>query len=280
MTIKDCEDCPEMVVVPAGSFVMGSDGPAPDGTPADIAASQRPAHTVTIAKPFAVSRTEITRAQYEAFVRATNRSDAERCFVWNEIAGKWENTPGVTWRAPGFAQRPDEPAVCVSWTDAVDYASWLTQTTGQTYRLLSESEWEYAAQSSPQPCAANVSDQTRKTIHRKAETLDARAFFGCSDGYAFTAPVGRFPANGFGLHDMTGNVWEWIADCHNESYRGAPPDGSAWLTGDCTERGNRGGSWADPIWRTRPTLREWDPAGGRYVINGIRVARDLAAPQP
>lgn len=274
--LKDCADCPEMVVVPAGSFVMGNDGPSPGGTPADIAASERPAHKVSIAQPFAVSRTEITRAQYEAFVRATNRPDGERCFVWNEIAAKWENTFGITWRAPGFAQAPDEPVVCVSWHDAADYAAWLAQTTGQPYRLLSEAEWEYAAHGAPlQPCAANVSDQTRKVIHRKAETLDARAFFACTDGFAFTAPVGRFAANGFGLHDMTGNVWEWVADCLNPTYDGAPADGSAWLSGACAQRGNRGGSWADPTWRARPTLREWDPAGGRYVITGIRVARDL-----
>ena len=290
--IRDCADCPEMIVIPAGRVQVGSVARElqDEGSPLEVRAMEVPRHPVVIRRPIAVGRFEVTRREYAAFVNATGRTDGENCFVWNTESTAWEKTAGVTWRSPGFSQADDEPAVCVSWEDARDYARWLAGRTGKGYRLLSEAEWEYAARAGGEgvrPWAsgrsdgradacryANVSDQDRVAVHRNPGA-DPQASFGCRDGYVFTAPVGRFRPNAFGLFDMIGNVWEWTEDCEHPDYVGAPADGRPWLTGDCGQRSNRGGSWGDPMWRVRSALREWDPPGGRYVINGIRVAREL-----
>jgi formylglycine-generating enzyme required for sulfatase activity len=274
-----------MVVVPAGTIAIGSvpGDPAAAGTPADVAIMEHPRHQVRIARPFAVSRTEITRGAYAAFVAATGRPDGETCYAWSVAAGAWQNQGDLTWRAPGFPQRDDEPVVCVSWDDAAAYAAWLSALTRRPYRLLSEAEWEYAARAGKPAarygdgalCAiANVSDRTRAGQHGLSQSESVTA--PCDDGFVATSPVATFVANAFGLHDMLGNVWEWTADCAHDSYEGAPQDGSVWVDGgDCKQRSNRGGAWADPPWRVRSALREWDPPAGRYVINGIRVARDI-----
>lgn len=283
---KDCEDCPAMKVVPAGKALIGSRGPSPEGTPIEVSRAERPAHQVIFSEPFAVGVYEITRTQFAVFADATNMPDGERCFVWDDKAGEWDNRTGVTWRNPGFAQSSEHPVVCVSWDDATSYTRWLGEVTGASYRLLSETEWEYAARARtamPWPWGskrdeaclhANVNDYTRIDLD-SGLTNDTGSVFQCRDGVHFTAPVGSFAPNAFGLFDMIGNVWEWTADCFNTSYNGAPDNESAWTTGDCTQRINRGGSWADPPWRTRSAVREWDPPHGRYAIHGFRVAKDL-----
>ncbi len=265
-SFRDCDLCPQMVRVPSGESVTGADADAlvEAGVPRDVAEAAWPRQTRRVDHAFAAGVTEVTRAQYAAFVADTGRADGARCFVWDETTAAWDNRAGVTWRDPGFVQAHDHPVVCVSWDDALAYANWLADITGQSYRLLSEREWAYAAQSGRGPpwdsglasaCAwANVNDVTRGI----GET------FSCDDGFAATAPVGSFPANAFGLHDMSGNVWEWVSDCFKSS-----DDGS------CAQRVNRGGSFADPPWRLHPAVREWDPPHGRYALHGFRVAREI-----
>ena len=155
------------------------------------------------------------------------------------------------WRSPGFRQTDREPVVCVNWEDARAYTRWLSKKTGKRYRLLSEAEWEYAArggkrtsyywgEASWKECAhANGADRTFKKRYRNYPFKVAS----CRDDFVQTAPVGSISANGFGLHDIMGNVKKWVADCWNRNYRGAPADGSAWAGGDCSKRVTRGGSW-------------------------------------
>ena len=150
--------------------------------------------------------------------------------------GEWKERSGRSWRNPGFSQTDGHPVVCVNWTDAKVYVGWLSGKTGEGYRLLSESEWEYVARAGTGTARYWWGDE----IGRNRANCD-----GCGSRWdnRQTAPVGSFSANGFGLYDVHGNVWEWVEDCRNESYAGAPTDGSAWESGDCSRRVLRGGSW-------------------------------------
>lgn len=285
---RDCTACPEIVVVPAGSAQIGSSEAegAREGVPEHVQAQEKPAHTVVIPKPFGVGRTEVTKADYAAFVMATGRRDSDGCIVWHDDNGKWLHTEGMSWRDPGFAQTENDPVVCITWFDAMAYLDWLSERAGKRYRLLTEAEWEYAARAGTQTtrpwgdgrenaCAhANVSDLTRVAPH-PILTGEPDKVFGCRDGYDFTAPVGTFPPNDFGLQDMVGNVWEWLSDCANESYQGAPADGSPWTSGDCSRRAYRGGSWYDPPRNLRVARRVWVKAEDGVSLRGMRVARDL-----
>src|SRR5262249_14598581 len=184
--------CPTMIVVPAGRFMMGS--PA---TEKDRAPNEGPQHQVTIAKPFAVGRTEVTFAQWDACV-AAGACDAARDSTWG---------------------RGDRPAINVTWDDAERYAAWLSGMTGKAYRLLSEAEWEYAARAGSETQFSFGDDDSRLG--------DYAWYFANSERKS--QPVGGKAANAFGLHDMHGNVFEWVEDHWHESYEGAPSDGSAWL---------------------------------------------------
>ena len=268
---RDCPECPELVVVPPGSFRMGS--PAWEEGRWD---DEGPARRVTIAEPFAVGAREVTRGEFARFVSATGRSMGDSCWTWED--GEWESRSGRNWRSPGFRQGDDHPVVCVNWDDARAYVDWLSGETGQGYRLLSESEWEYAARSGTS--TARYWGESESGQCRYANGADASTDFGwrtgCDDGYSRTAPVGSFEANGFGLHDMSGNVWEWVEDCWNENYAGAPGDGSAWESGNCSARVLRGGSWYSDPWGLRSALRVRSGSGFRISGYGFRVARTLA----
>ena len=171
--------------------------------------------------------------------------------------------------------------VCVSYEDAQHYVEWLSKETKQNYRLMSESEWEYAARAGTttsrywgngeqEACRhANVADRTSKQKYNWTTTFD------CEDGYAETAPVGTFKANGFGLQDMLGNVSEWVEDCYNKTYDGAPRDGSAWVAGSCSSRVIRGGGWGSKPQVVRSAFRNGNTPGYRIVNLGFRVARTL-----
>jgi formylglycine-generating enzyme required for sulfatase activity len=278
-----------MVVVPAGSFTMGS----PDaerrwyvemGAKEEWASWETPQHRVTIARPFAVGSHEVTRGQYAAFVKDTNRGAGDGCFIWTGTEWKEEASRG--WRDPGFPQDDRHPVACVSWDDAKAYVEWLGRKTGKGYRLLSESEWEYAARAgttaarywgddreNAEGCGyANTSDQTRAGAHNL--TRQKTDIFMCEDGHVHTAPAGSFKANPFGLHDMLGNVWEWVEDCWHGSYAGAPSDGSAWTAGgNCGQRVLRGGSWINVPRILRAASRVWIGTGYRNFDAGFRVAR-------
>ena len=272
--ITDCVHCPLMVVVPGGQFSMG----APEGE-AGRFPEEGPTHTVTVAS-FAVSRTPITRAQYAAFVEATGRADAAGCNSMND-EGEWRPAPNLSWRAPGFEQNDNHPAVCVSWEDAQAYVAWLRQRTGLHYRLLSEAEFEYAARAGAATTFPWGAEPGDVCVHANGFDLAARRAhpdwpsLDCDDRYAFTAPVGAFRANAFGLFDMTGNVFQWTEDCFGESYANAPTDGSAQTSEGCVARVIRGGSWLNGTRGLRAAMRDRDRPQDRYTNIGIRIARDL-----
>lgn len=285
-SFRECETCPEMVVVPAGSFTMGSPDDEKDRDEVNNR-DESPQHQVTIKRPFAVGKFEVTRDQFANFVTETRYNAGADCWTFEQESG--EPRPGRSFRNPGYEQNGSHPAACLNWKDAKAYVGWLSRKTGKRYRLLSEAEWEYAARGrttvGPAPrfhfgddekamCRyGNVADQTAEKTIPGTTTWP---FFPCDDGYAFTAPVGSFAANGFGLHDMHGNVWEWTEDCYHFGYRGAPTNGSVWTGGDCKNHVLRGGAWIyDPGFH-RAALRFSFTAVERYSTVGFRVARTLA----
>ena len=274
---RECAACPEMVAVPAGSFSMGS----PAGEPARDD-NEGPLRTVTIGKAFALGKFEVTVDQFAAFVNETGHDMGSSCDIWRD--GTWEERAGYSWRNPGFTQSGAHPAACVSWDDAKAYLAWLSRKTGKTYRLPSEAEWEYAARAGavtrfhfgddPQAYCrhGNGADQAAFT---GVPGADKWSVLGCNDGHGYTAPVGRYAPNAFGLHDTHGNVFEWVEDCWNDGYAGAPADGSAWTSGDCNIRVQRGGAWGYPPDYLRIAVRGRQAANYRYVNAGLRVARTI-----
>ena len=265
---RDCEACPEMVVVPAGSYLMGS--PASEVGRYD---TEVPVHWVTIGQSFAVGVYEVTRGQYARFVAATGHGTRNYCRVWNEEAAKWENRSGQDWRNPGYEQSAEHPVVCVSWEDAQAYVRWLSEETGEAYRLLSEAEWEYVARA-----GTTTPFHFGTTISTEQANYDGNYTYGSGRKGEYrqkTVAVGRFPANAYGLHDMHGNVWEWVADCWHKSYEGAPDNGGAWASGECSRRVLRGGSWYDSPGHLRSARRHRIPAGSRNHVSGFRLARTL-----
>ena len=224
--IRDCPTCPSMTVLPQGRFKQGSAG-------SGAAASEMPLHWVVIRRPFAMSTNAVTVDEFEQYITATGQ-DVQGCDVYD---GDWKHRPQNNWKDPGFTQSGTHPVTCASWNDATAYAKWLSTKTGHTYRLPSASEWEYAARAggeAVQPwnpdgsgaCAdANVADQSA------ARRYPGWTVFACDDGYVFTAPVGSFKSNAFGLNDMLGNVFQWTEDCWHADYTGAPIDGSARTDG-------------------------------------------------
>ncbi len=277
---RDCSDCPEMVDIPHGTFMMG-------GTPAEhawytgkmggkqeLADWETPRHTVRIDYSFAVGKFEVTRGQYAKFAADTARSDGDGCHVYD---GTWKKVATRNWHAPGWAQTPRHPVACVSWDDATAYVKWLSKQTGFAYRLLSEAEFEYVARATTSTTRYWGDDWENQAACRFANAADAgskwRDAFDCADGYRHTAPVGEYQANAFGLYDMLGNVSEWTADCWNESFANAPTDGSAWLSGNCHARVLRGGSWSNNPRVVRAADRDSDATDARHVNDGFRVAR-------
>ncbi len=276
-SFKECDRCPVMVAIPLGSFTMGS----PESEK-DRIKNEGPQHQVTFARPFAVGKFEVTVDQFAAFVADTGYDAGSNCIVWQD--GKWNAQSGHSWRNPGFSQNDSHPVVCVTWNDTKAYVAWLSKKTGKTYRLLTEAEWEYAARAGTTTrynfgddgnamCRhGNGADQTAKSSDPGASGW---ATASCSDGYAYTAPVGRFSANAFGLHDIHGNVWEQTEDCWNENYTGAPRDGSAWTSGDCRRHVVRSGSWWNLPQILRAAMRDGPFADARGSFVGFRVGRTL-----
>ena len=274
---QECPDCPEMVVVPPGRFVMGAEG-GEKGRP------EGPRRTVSIPQAFAVGRFEVTRAQYEAFVNATQYDSGPGCAGWSAAKQNFEDFPEFNWRNPaaGVTTAANEPIVCVSWLDAKAYVAWLSQVTGHGYRLATEAEWEYFARAGAatdfpwgddpdQGCQyANVYDSSSADPTKKFPNAN------CTDQHATVAPVGQYPPNAFGLHDVIGNVWEWTQDCYQGPYAAAPVDGSSYeVAGQCELRSVRGGSWRSHMFRQRPAWRGRDPETRKSDIFGFRVVREL-----
>lgn len=255
-SFRDCADCPEMVVIPPGSFRMGSTALGKnDG---------KPVRTVNIGYAFTVGKYEVSRGEFEAFVNASGHRTSGACWYFAKKQ-LWESA-SKTWRTPGYNQTDRDPVACVNWDDAQAYTAWLSRKTGQRYRLLSESEWEYTARAG-----------TTSNYAFGHALTPSQANFGENVGK--TTPVGRYPANNFGVHDMHGNVWEWTQDCYQDSYGGAPSDGSAIEKNDYCSRVYRGGSWYNASWRLTSSTRNSHGAYYRYNLLGFRVARDLSAAQ-
>jgi formylglycine-generating enzyme required for sulfatase activity len=243
-SFKEGPQCPEMVVVPAGSFMMGS--PADEQGRTD---SEGPQRKVTFAKAFAVGKFEVTFVEWDA------------CVAAGGCTGQ-KSPSDAGW---GKDRRP---VINVSWDDAKEYVAWLSRKTGKPYRLLSEAEWEYAARGVTSAAMPSKRYWWGDSANRKYTNY----------GSGNTVPVGQFPANSFGLHDVHGNVWEWVEDCWHRSYQGAPTDGSAWIT-SCTEsgrRGLRGGSWDFHPDDLRSATRGGVIAGDRSNSFGVRVGRTLS----
>jgi formylglycine-generating enzyme required for sulfatase activity len=238
---KECNDCPELVVVPAGSFIMGSPDSEEDHDP-----SESPQHKVTIAKPFAVGRFAVTFDEWDACVADGG------C---NGYKPSDENS--------GRGRRP---VIMVSWPDTKTYLQWLSRKTGKPYRLLSEAEFEYAARA-----GSKAAFPWGEYKGEGSANCDA-----CGGSWSTTAPVGSFDPNAFGLYEMVGNVWQWVEDCDHENYNGAPTDGSVWPGGDCSHRIVRGGGW--PVDDIRSASRYGNPIADRNVAGGFRVARALTPP--
>ncbi len=284
--IRDCPTCPEMVVVPAGKFVMGTPGGSEEVEESTGESFQLP---VNIEKAFALGKTEITTAQYADFVREAAYKPDPGCRLWND---RWLNDPKSDWRGDGLrkAPKPNFPVTCVSWVDAKAYAAWLSKKTGKTYRLPSESEWEYAVRggtTSPRYFGFNSFEGVSISLAcDNGNVYDVTAqsaypfpypYARCKDNFADLAPVGSFKANPFGLHDMIGNVAEWVEDCYTASYWGRPPNQKAWVwQGGCETRGLRGGAWTSRPSEARSAQRQNAAASTRTTYIGFRVARDVA----
>lgn len=284
-SFRDCPDCPEMIVVPAGDFTIGSPQSEKDRIDAES-----PPRRMRIEHPFAVGKFEITRAQFERYRKASPSSaPLGRCMVYDiAIANFREQASPQPWMRPGYTQQDDHPAVCVSWDEAKAYADWLSRHTGQRYRLLSEVQWEYAARAGSttsrpwgddpdRSCRqANLADETfAREVPRHGQPWYP-GWHRCRDGYAYTAPVGRFDANAFKLHDMLGNAWEWVEDCWNPSLSALPPGGASATTGDCSQRVYRGGAWRSYPTFGRSARRSKMESHHRHALVGFRVARDIA----
>jgi len=241
-SFRECaKDCPKMIVIPAGGFTMGS-----PTTERGRRANEGPQHRVTIARPFAVSKFDVTFADWDACA----------------------SVGGCRKAADAGMGRDTKPVVNVGWDDAQTYVAWLSKMTGQPYRLLTEAEWEYAARAGT------------TTAYYWGDDIgngNANCFLGCGGQLDVkqTSTVGSFAANQFGLYDMAGNVSQWVQDCYHIYYDGAPTDGSAWTGGDCSYRVVRGGSWTDSPEDLRAALRSGVALGDRSSSVGFRVGRTL-----
>lgn len=253
---RDCADCPEMVVVPSGSFMMGSH----DNLPNRI--HEIPLHQVTINKPFAVGRFEVTFDDWDKCV-------SERGCTYSPDHVGWPSGDNQGW------ERGNRPVFKVSWYSTQTYIRWLSRKTGQNYRLLTEAEWEYMARAGTTTIyntgntisekQANFVGEDRTRLNRHIRHSQIK-----------NLPVDRFPPNGFGIYNIHGGEAEWVQDCWHENYIGAPSDGSAWVTdSNCKSRVIRGGSWNNTYREVRSSIRGHRPMHQSSVSWGFRLARDL-----
>jgi len=290
---RDRRDLPALVRIPAGAFTMGT--PARENrrekVPKEYAAWSSPLQAIEIAQPFWLGRYPVTRGQFATFVAARGHPMPDEAWTFEpdeKDEWKYERRKNRDWRNPGFEQTDNDPVVCVSFDDAVAYAGWLATVTGKPYRLPSEAEWEYAARAGTTTARfwgddragamryAKVAD--RALMATMGQAFDPDRFFDGDQGRPFTAPVGSFLPNPFGLYDMLGNVWEWTADCWNEDLKGQPQDGSPRTTGDCSRRVVRGGSWSNNPGLVRAGDRNWSGTDSRGTNTGFRVARTYFDP--
>ncbi|MEP7236563.1 MAG: formylglycine-generating enzyme family protein [Ferruginibacter sp.] len=293
-TFTDCKDCPEMIVIPAGSFMMGAKENEPNSYP-----EEKPQRQVSI-KQFACGKFDITKKQWAVFVKETNRPATGGC-AWSglpdSLSKPWDPNPAANWNHIGFVQDSSHPVVCITWYDAQEYVQWLSAKTGFNYRLLTEAEWEYSVRAGTTTTYYWGDNASHEYANYGADTGWGTVAAKGRDKWLHTSPVGSFPSNAFGLYDMAGNVLQYLEDCFKNSYNGLPLDGSAYkadsilnMTGDlaamngtkaCDYRMVRGGDFGDPPGMLRSAFRNWAPGPGAtlktYSSSGLsfRVARTL-----
>ena len=292
-TFKDCPDCPVMVALPPGTFTMGT--PENELGRSDIEGPQKNIHI----NKFAAGKYDVTLGQWKTFVNATHRPVISGCAFSgfkDSLRKDWDLNPNASWQNLGFLQDSTHPVVCITWKDAQDYVKWLSEKTGNSYRLLTEAEWEYAARAgtnTPYPWGSVAS-------HEFANYGADSGWKGIAigrDRWQCTSPVGSFPPNAFGLYDMQGNILQYVEDCFSPTVSELPDDGSAYkadvvlhITGQfsmmngkksCDARIVRGGDWGDPPQMLRSGFRNVAPGPGLTLENyrsggvGFRVAREL-----
>ncbi|MFT7266467.1 MAG: sulfatase activating formylglycine-generating enzyme [Halioglobus sp.] len=279
-TFRDCDTCPEMVVIPVGSSILGSE-PWEQGR----MSAEGPSREVTIGYALAVSKFETTRVQFAEFIADTGYQPVNnsQCFSWN-YSRYLGFVPWHTWERPGIYQEPNHPVICVSWRDASAFADWLSGKTGRRYRLPSTAESEYATRAGTRgpwfwgtnsfdACTyANVADDSFRRVYHFAAPFD------CDDSYQNTAPVGTFKPNPWGLHDMLGNVYEWTSDCFHPEMIDLPRDGRAWTEGrgvDCSMRTLRSGSWVTGTSQVRASAQYFFADDYHSQIAGFRLVTEL-----
>ncbi len=288
----------EMTLIPSGEFKMGS-GESAEATAAffnktygedlltaDFFKDEHPQHRVRITKPFYLGTYHVTRGQFRQFVKDSGyKTDAEKgekpgAYGWDADKKEFGFNEKYSWRNAGFEQTDEHPVVNVSWNDAVEYCKWLSKKEGKTYRLPTEAEWEYACRAGtttrywsgddPETLAkvGNVADAAAK-----AQFPDWKYTIKANDGYVFTAPVGKFKPNAFGLYDMHGNAWQWCADWYGADYYAASPADDPTGPDSGNVRVLRGGSWYFGPNFARSAIRGWNSPYLRVISAGFRVAR-------
>ena len=251
-TFRECEQCPEMVVVPAGSFMMGSPANEPERE-----REEGPQHRLTFAKALAVGRFSVTFDDWDACLGDGG------CNGYRPADQGWG--------------RGNRPVINVSWSDAKAYVAWLSRKTGRSYRLPSEAEREYVTRAGT--ATAFWWGSSISTGQANYDGRSSSGSGGAKDEFRRkTVPVDTFKPNPWGLYQLHGNVWEWTEDCWNENYNGAPADGSAWTSGDCGRRVLRGGSWINYPFVLRSAFRNSADLLDRNEVGGFRIARTLLAP--
>jgi sulfatase modifying factor 1 len=263
----DNKNDPSMATVPAGTFQMGKTVNRGYGE------IDGPTHTVTFDHPFKISKHEVTLGEFRAFTRETGYVSEKKCNIYKE-GTNWYIAPERNWASPGFPQPENHPVVCVSWKDAQAYIDWLNRKTGHHYRLPSEAEWEYIASTA-------TYGGTRAVTHDNANLGKVECCGGKVQGkdqWLQTAPIGSFPPDSYGLHDVRGNVWEWQHDCYHDRYDGAPADGNARES--CPTPGYhvvRGGSYGDAGEFLEERFRLRGPEDQGYFTVGFRLAEPMSS---
>jgi formylglycine-generating enzyme required for sulfatase activity len=279
----------EFVLIPAGEFLMGSPESAESlaeefaNLKAEHFEDEYPPHKVTISRPFYLGSHEVTVGQFRQFVEAEGYTteperDGKGGSGWNEIENQFEADPKYNWRNTGFEQTDDHPVMHVTWNDAVAFCEWLTRRERREYRLPTEAEWEYACRAGSTTRWWFGNDAERLAQVANVRDATAHAKYGWEwgirglDGYVFTAPVGSFVANAWGLYDMHGNVYEWCADWYDEDYYRVSPALDPKGPDSSDYRVLRGGAWFNPAGCTRSAFRVPKAPNDRGLSGGFRLA--------
>lgn len=263
---------PLLIAVPPGRFTVPGD-------------AQVEPRDVEISRSFAAGVYEVTVEEFAQFVAAAAYQIEAGCYFHTQ-AQEWVLMGSADWRSPNYQQADEHPVTCINWSDAQAYVGWLSKVTGQRYRLPTEAEFQYLRRGGGEyPWGHSIDDSSDLCRYGNGADITTGLDYAteCVDGYAYAAPVGSFPANGFGLHDLMGNLWEFTEDCWNSELRagwrnlfiGPPNDGTAWYFGNCTYHVLQGGSFLSSARNLQVTTREQGGGNLRLVRNGLRVVRDL-----